>query len=169
MQRSKFLGSVTVTSLLRCELVNAMPRKACWHDLILRLPNSIFQWRSRLHVLAARCARGVPKYSALPKRRAQGRPGGRCTRGPRAKEFARARVDHRYRRWSHRPSPRSGLRLTSGSPRWTSVCHRHPRIILRELSACMGAPGPHDFAVRKRRRSSVGAFASTASPPHVSW
>jgi hypothetical protein len=27
-------------------------------------------------------------------------------------------------------------------------CHRHQRIILRQLGACMGAPGPHDFAVR---------------------
>jgi hypothetical protein len=31
-----------------------------------------------------------------------------------------------------------------------------------ELSACLGAPGPHDFAVRKVRRSSVGTFTSTA-------
>jgi len=33
----------------------------------------------------------------------------------------------------------------------------------------MGAPGPHDFAVRKESRSSVSTFASTASPPRVSW
>jgi hypothetical protein len=29
----------------------------------------------------------------------------------------------------------------------------------------MGAPGPHDFAVRKKRRSSVGTIASTAFHP----
>jgi hypothetical protein len=33
----------------------------------------------------------------------------------------------------------------------------------RRLSACMGAPGPHDFAVHEKHRSSIGLFASTAS------
>ncbi len=68
-----------------------------WHDLAVRLPNLIFQSRSRLHVLAAHCARGVSGYAALL------RNGGRredrvtaCTRDRRAKEFAQARVDHRY-------------------------------------------------------------------------
>jgi hypothetical protein len=46
-------------------------------------------------------------------------------------------------------------------------CHRRSRIISRKLSACIGAPGPHDFAVRKKCRSSVGTIASTAFPLHV--
>ncbi|WP_407174942.1 hypothetical protein [Bradyrhizobium sp. STM 3562] len=32
----------------------------------------------------------------------------------------------------------------------------------RELGACMGAPGPHDFAVRDWGRSSVSTMAATA-------
>jgi hypothetical protein len=35
----------------------------------------------------------------------------------------------------------------------------------RKLSACMGAPGPHDFVVREQRRSSVGPFHRI--PPRV--
>jgi len=35
----------------------------------------------------------------------------------------------------------------------------------RKLSASVGAPGPHDFAVRLKRRSSCVAKASTASRP----
>src|ERR1700719_3023874 len=35
----------------------------------------------------------------------------------------------------------------------------------RRLSACFGAPEPHDFAVRFKRRSSSVASASTASHP----
>src|SRR5882724_12420629 len=27
-------------------------------------------------------------------------------------------------------------------------CHRRLRVVSRKLSACIGAPGPHDFAVR---------------------
>jgi hypothetical protein len=45
------------------------------------------------------------------------------------------------------------------------VCHRHRHDalgIVANLAPDLGAPGPHDFAVRKGRRSSVSAFASTA-------
>src|SRR6185437_5636653 len=46
------------------------------------------------------------------------------------------------------------------------VCHRRrPRCVEHRgrLGACMGAPGPHDFAVRERCRSSCAIVASTAS------
>ena len=48
-------------------------------------------------------SRGAPRARVLhvlvpPERRGQGRPGGRCTRGPRAKRLREVRVDHRYRR-----------------------------------------------------------------------
>ncbi len=33
----------------------------------------------------------------------------------------------------------------------------------RKLDACIGAPGPRDFAVRQERRSSVGLFPSIAT------
>jgi hypothetical protein len=46
-------------------------------------------------------------------------------------------------------------------------CHRRSRIISRKLGACMGAPGPHDFAVRKKCRSSAGTIASGVFPLHV--
>jgi hypothetical protein len=39
------------------------------------------------------------------------------------------------------------------------------RELHRRVNASIGASGPHDFAVRQRRRSSFGAFASTASRP----
>src|SRR6185437_11697624 len=35
----------------------------------------------------------------------------------------------------------------------------------REFSTSQGVPGPHVFAVRENRRSSVGVFASIASRP----
>jgi hypothetical protein len=53
------------------------------------------------------------------------------------------------------------------SPVTGLFCHRHFRrnYALRKLSASVGAPGPHDFAVRDRRRSSCDTTASTASRP----
>ncbi len=82
--------------------------------------------------------------------RAQGRPGGRCTRGPRAKQIAQRARDHRYRR-RHSGLPCAVvyglLRALLGEP---GVCHRRRRetSVSRRLGACIGAPGPHDFAVR---------------------
>src|SRR5882757_785997 len=43
-------------------------------------------------------------------------------------------------------------------------CHRRLRFT-RQLDASVGASGPHDFAVRLKRRSSLSASASTASRP----
>jgi hypothetical protein len=53
---------------------------------------------TRVHVLAACFARALHLDHPLEKQRAQGRPGGRCTRGPRARKIARRARDHRYRR-----------------------------------------------------------------------
>jgi hypothetical protein len=47
------------------------------------------------------------------------------------------------------------LRLPPSSARCVSI--------VANFSACMCAPGPHDFAVRDLRFSSASAFASTAS------
>src|SRR5450432_2606677 len=44
-------------------------------------------------------------------------------------------------------------------------CHHRRRSCLHRLDASIGASGPHDFAVRFKRRSSVSAKASTASRP----
>jgi hypothetical protein len=53
------------------------------------------------------------------------------------------------------------------SPGTGLSCPRHFRryCSLRKLSASVGAPGPHAFAVRFKRRSSCVAKASTASHP----
>ena len=60
------------------------------------------------------------------------------------------------------------LRLISRSPRGpgffapvASAMRKHRR----QLDTSVGASGPHDFAVRGLHRSSLGATASTASPP----
>ena len=68
---------------------------------------------------------------------------------PAQKKLARARKPQ-VQADTLRPSPRSGLRLIRalpGEPAFATVVgamrkHR------RQLSACIGAPGPHDFAVR---------------------
>ncbi len=45
-------------------------------------------------------------------------------------------------------------------------CHRRPReVAFRELDASVGASGPHDFAVRKKRPRLQRRSASTASRP----
>jgi hypothetical protein len=49
------------------------------------------------------------------------------------------------------------------SPVTGLCCHRHPRDTSRAFSASIGAPGPHDFAVRNKPRSSSRAVTSTAS------
>jgi hypothetical protein len=53
------------------------------------------------------------------------------------------------------------------SPGTGLSCPRHFRryCLPRKLSASVGAPGPHDFAVRAQRRSSSDTAASTASHP----
>jgi hypothetical protein len=53
------------------------------------------------------------------------------------------------------------------SPVTGLFCHRHFRVPRRKLSASVGAPGPHDFAVRFKRRSPCVAKASTASHPRL--
>jgi hypothetical protein len=78
----------------------------------------------------------------------------------------RERENHRYRRitpafpaqWFY-----GLLRALLGEP--VLVCHR--RLVRAfgaspRLGASVGAPGPHDFAVRNRCRSSVSRITSTA-------
>src|SRR4029077_16747310 len=51
------------------------------------------------------------------------------------------------------------------SPGTGLSCPRRSQILICDLSASVGAPGPHDFAVRAQRRSSSDTTASTASRP----
>jgi hypothetical protein len=53
------------------------------------------------------------------------------------------------------------------SPVTGLVCHRHQRSCPRQLDASVGASGPHDFAVRLKRRSSFSAIRVHRIPPYV--
>src|SRR5216683_5641407 len=83
------------------------------------------------------------------QKRAQGRPGAHRTHGPRATKSTRQ--NHRYRRII-RPSLRNGfngfLRALPGDHCLVATVARETRERLHDLSACVGAPEPHDFAVR---------------------
>jgi hypothetical protein len=61
------------------------------------------------------------------------------------------------------------LTVTSCSPRGPgSLAPVIPeKLASQELSASVGAPGPHDFAVRARRRSSSDTTCVHRIPPHV--
>jgi hypothetical protein len=100
-------------------------------------------------------------------KRAQGRPGGRCTRGSRAKKIC-ASAKTTGTGGNNRPSLRSGFTAYTRS----CVCKTCQNVrtggsrkafgASRKLGACMGAPGPHDFAVRGSCRTSIGTPTSTA-------
>jgi hypothetical protein len=47
------------------------------------------------------------------------------------------------------------------------VCHPRRRSCLHQLDSSVGASGPHDFAVRIRRASSLRAVSVHRIPPHV--
>jgi hypothetical protein len=67
-----------------------------------------------------------------------------------------------------RHSLRNGFTAyTALSPVTGLSCHRRPAENSATLSASVGAPGPHGFAVRDARHSSKGAIASIASRPNV--
>src|SRR4249920_73522 len=97
-------------------------------------------------------------------------PGDGLTHGPPATK--KAGGSHHRISQINRHSLRDGfngfLRALPGDHSLVATVARETRERLHELSACIGAPGPHDFAVRGRRRSSLAAAASIASPPHVS-
>ena len=63
-----------------------------------------------------------------------------------------------------RHSPRNGFTVSFVlSPVTGLFCHRHRRNCLHRLDTSVGVSGPHDFAVRLKRRSSIAPSASTAS------
>jgi hypothetical protein len=103
------------------------------------------------------------------KQRARGMPGAQCTRSlvcAGVVEYA-----HEYSQRRHRKHPAFPTQWFYGlyviSPGTGLSCPRHlsGNCFPRKLSASVGAPGPHDFAVRLARRSSCVAKASTASHP----
>ena len=90
------------------------------------------------------------KRSAPGRKRAQGRPGARCTRGLACKRQKKSAHEHTGSAEAVRPSLRSGLRLTSSSPRRSGffVTVIPEKLASQELDASVEASGPHDFAVR---------------------
>jgi hypothetical protein len=102
----------------------------------------------------------------MRNQRAQGRPGASshprsaCIKGS-------TRQNHRWCRII-RPSLRNGFNgyfVLSPGDRALLPPSLSRNCVPRKLSASVGAPGPHDFAVRLERRSSCVAKASTASRP----
>ena len=85
--------------------------------------------------------------------------------GPPRKRNLRERDDHRYRR-RHSGLPCAVvLRLIGalpGEPAFATVIFAKLLSYPRELSACMGAPGPHDFAVRECATRQL----APSRPPH---
>src|SRR5258708_8318244 len=108
-----------------------------------------------VRILAAQCARGLHRLRPLLEKRAQGKPGARCTRGLVCKSAQRKRT-RAYRFSGGIPAFPAQWFTTYFvlSPVTALSCHRHPRDTSRELSACIEAPGPHDYAVRISLRSS---------------
>ena len=114
----------------------------------------------------------MPENSFAPSKRAQGRPGASAHPWSACNKKARGRTtgvaDHPAlpARWFY------GLYVIS--PVTMLGCHRHrqsARCALCRFSACIGAPGPHDFAVRttaaRRARIAPGDVRPSHPMPHV--
>src|ERR1041384_7486968 len=110
-----------------------------------------------IRILAARSARGLPRFPPSVTEEGAGKTG--CALHPRSRVQKADRKRTRAYRFSGgtRPSLRDGvtayfeLSLVTGS---LATITRKTRKRLCELGASIGAPGPHDFAVRERLRSS---------------
>ena len=121
--------------------------------------------RMYVRIPAARCARAL-RHPPSEKKRAQGRPGARCTRGLVRKLHKRKRT--RAYRFSGNTPAFPAQWFTAYfvlSPVTGLFCHRRPReaFASRELDTSVGVSGPHDFAVRSARARQSQALASTAS------
>jgi hypothetical protein len=117
---------------------------------------------------AAWCARDSVKYF----RHSDNRGRGEC-RVPNAPAALCAHIGseyaHRYSQRRHRKHPAfptqwfyGFLRALPGDHRFVDPVIRATRWHPRELDACFGAPEPHGFAVRNRKRSSH----APSRPPH---
>jgi hypothetical protein len=118
-------------------------------------PGTQVSAHSSFRVPAARDARVMHRTCPSEERgrREDRAPAG--AHGPRAEKSTRQ--NHRLSR-GYRPSLRNGLRLIRDLPGDHAWLPPSPREIAPgRLSACIGAPGPHDFAVRDKRHSSHDA------------
>ena len=98
-------------------------------------------------------ARGlILNRSPSEDQRAQGMPGARCARSLACKSESSTHASRHGHTGNTRHSPRNGLRLISRSPRGPgSFAPVVRRTVSHDLNASVGAPGPHDFAVRFKR------------------
>ena len=89
------------------------------------------------------------------KKRAQGRPGARCTRGLACKSRVENAHEHTGSAEAVRPSLRNGFTayfvLSPARPGLLVTVARVKRELLKNLTPAIGASGPHDFAVRISR------------------
>jgi hypothetical protein len=146
-----------------------MPAGAC-HRAALRADPVAGMTRGgiRPHSRGALRVRVMHHPCPSRKQRAQGRPGARRTRGPVCKKLRESAHGCNHRQGGITPAFPAQcfyglLRALPGEPACLPPSEATMRKHRRQLSACMGAPGPHDFAVRKSCRSSIGTFASTAT------
>jgi hypothetical protein len=78
------------------------------------------------------------------------------------------RVSHHGHAEITRHSPRGGFTAYFAlSPVTGLVCHRRQRNCFRQLDASVGASGPHDFAVRAHRHSSLDMPRPSRPAPNV--
>ena len=91
-------------------------------------------------------------------------PGARCTRGLVCKMCKESAHEHTGSAEAIRHSLRDGFTAYFALSLVTGLfCHHHLADTSAKLDASVGASGPHDFAVRLKRRPSCAAKASTAS------
>jgi hypothetical protein len=124
------------------------------------------QFQIRLRDPAARCARVVLERCALGKQRAWGMPGARRTRSLVCSVEVAHECSHHGRTGTPGIPARNGFnglfRALPGdraclSPSFADMACLRPvgPTYLRKLDAGVEASGPHDFAVREKRRSSA--------------
>jgi hypothetical protein len=130
-----------------------------------------------VRVLAAPIARGLQEPCPPWIRRAQGKPGARCTRGLVCKCTSKCAHEHTGSAEAIRLSLHDSFTVSFALSLVTGLsCHHRHADRSTRLDASVGASGPHDFAVRTPRRSSkahlrpphpTARFVTTASAPLV--
>jgi hypothetical protein len=95
-------------------------------------------------------ARALQFRSRPPEKRAQGRPGARRTRGLMCPVHQKRKCTRAYRFSGNTPAfPAQWLYDLYVISLVAMLCHHRRRFLTRRLDASLGAPGPHDFAVRE--------------------
>ena len=130
---------------------------------ISRSCNLIFQSRRK----RAFPRRDTPEFCSRSPSEGRGRREGRVPAAPMVTALnglRNARLDRQVQP-RHPDLPCAAVyslyRALLGEPAFATIA-RAKLWASRELGACMGAPGPHDFAVRGSCRTSIGTPTSTA-------